>query len=224
MIVALSHNEPMNFDTVVFDYNGTLIDDTNLCHELLNKLLTLRGHPTVTRERYLEIFQFPIKSYYVAAGFDFESGRDEFEPLARIFTDDYLARYPKECSLFGDVISSLRQLKDKELLVISATDQQYLDAELKHYGIWDYLTAAVGIKGIEINSKLKEAVSYFSEHPHDMNKVLFVGDTDHDVAVARAVGAKIALISRGHQSAHRLQEAKPDFIFSTIEEMVDSLL
>ena len=213
----------MNFDTVVFDYNGTLIDDTDLCHELLNKLLTLRGHPTVTRERYLEIFQFPIKSYYVAAGFDFESGLDEFEPLARIFTDDYLARYPKECKLFGDVIASLRALKGKELLVISATDQKYLDAELKHYGIFDFLTAAVGIKGIEINSKLKEAVSFFKEHPHEMSKVLFVGDTDHDVEVARAVGAKIALISRGHQSIKRLKKAKPDYLFPTIEEMVSAL-
>ncbi len=222
-MVPLSHNEPMNFETVVFDYNGTLIDDTDLCHELLNKLLTLRGHPTVTRERYLDIFQFPIKSYYVAAGFDFATGRDEYEPLARIFTDDYLARYPKECHLFDDVISSFQSLKGKELLVISATDQQYLDEELKHYGIWEYLTAAVGIKGIEINSKLKEAVSYFSNHPHDMEKVLFVGDTDHDVEVARAIGARIALISRGHQSIERLQKAKPNFIFGSIEEMVKNL-
>ena len=213
----------MEFSTIVFDYNGTLVDDVDLCHELLNKLLKLRNHPTVDKKRYLEIFQFPIQSYYVEAGFRFDNGQDEYEPLAKIFTDDYLERYPKECKLFDDVISSLEALRDKELIVISATDQAYLEKELKHYGIFDCLSHVVGITGIEIKSKRKEAEAFFAKNPRDMSKVLFVGDTDHDVEVARAVGAKIALITRGHQALPRLLAAKPDFVFSSIEEMLHSL-
>lgn len=213
----------MQFETIVLDYNGTLVDDTDLCHELLNKLLKLRGHPAVPRERYLEIFRFPIKEYYADAGFEFENGKDDYKSLAKIFTDDYLRRYP-ECKLFPDIIPSLKRLfGKKEILVLSATDSRSLEAELKHYGILQFLNDFIGITGIEINSKLKEAQDYFSNHPHDMTKVLFVGDTDHDAEVAKDLHGKVALISRGHQCKKRLEKAKPDYIFDSIEELVNNL-
>ncbi len=214
----------MRFKTIVLDYNGTLVNDVDLCHELLNKLLALRGHPSVPRERYLEIFHFPIKDYYRDAGFLLDEGIDDYDALARIFTDDYLERFP-ECSLFPDVLSTLESLKGKvEILVLSATDTKSLEHELKHYGIFPYLDGFIGITGIQINSKLKEAQDYFSSHPHNMDEALFVGDTDHDAEVAKDLGGKIALISRGHQCLKRLEAMDPDYIFPTLQAMADALL
>ena len=44
---------------VVWDWNGTLLDDTWLCCASLNRLLAEDGHPPVDPVRYREIFQFP---------------------------------------------------------------------------------------------------------------------------------------------------------------------
>ena len=213
----------MKYKTIVLDYNGTLVDDVDLCYELLNKLLILSKHPTVTRERYLEIFHFPIRDYYVDAGFDFSEGKDDYDHLAKIFTKDYLTRYP-ECDLFPDVLSTLENLHGKvEILVLSATDSKSLENELKHYGIYKYLNDFIGITGFRINSKLKEAQDYFEKHPHKMDEVLFVGDTDHDAEVAKALGGKVALISRGHQNEQRLMKANPDYIYPDLKSVVEEL-
>ena len=57
---------------IIWDWNGTLFDDVNFSVELINGLLAKYGLETISREHYSEIFQFPVKNYYAAAGFDFE--------------------------------------------------------------------------------------------------------------------------------------------------------
>ena len=56
---------------ILWDWNGTLLDDTEISRGVLNGLLSRRGLPTVSLERYREIFTFPIIDYYRKAGFDF---------------------------------------------------------------------------------------------------------------------------------------------------------
>ena len=37
---------------VFFDFNGTILDDVDLCLNLLNEMLSLKGHNPVSKERY----------------------------------------------------------------------------------------------------------------------------------------------------------------------------
>lgn len=53
---------------VFFDFNGTILDDVDLCLNLLNDILVMQGKETITKEDYRNIFCFPIKKYYEAAG------------------------------------------------------------------------------------------------------------------------------------------------------------
>ena len=48
---------------------GTLFDDAGLCVEIINDLLARYGLPLLSRERYEEIFTFPVRLYYERAGF-----------------------------------------------------------------------------------------------------------------------------------------------------------
>lgn len=60
------------FDTVLWDWNGTLLDDAALCCELLNTMLARHGYaPVGSMEAYRQVFCFPIETYYRRAGFDF---------------------------------------------------------------------------------------------------------------------------------------------------------
>ena len=45
---------------VFFDFNGTLLDDVNLCLDLLNYLLKGQNKETKDIETYKSIFTFPI--------------------------------------------------------------------------------------------------------------------------------------------------------------------
>ena len=59
--------------TIFFDFNGTIINDVDLCLNILNEMLKENGLEPITLERYREIFTFPIKKYYQVI-FAFSSG------------------------------------------------------------------------------------------------------------------------------------------------------
>ena len=79
----------MRPELILWDWNGTLLDDVQLCEDALNRLLARFGYPQrYDREQYRAIFGFPVQDYYARAGFDF--ARDSFDELARSFMEDYI--------------------------------------------------------------------------------------------------------------------------------------
>ena len=54
---------------VVFDWNGTLIDDCALAVASVNTLRDEIGLPRITREEYRRAFRFPIREFYRSIGF-----------------------------------------------------------------------------------------------------------------------------------------------------------
>jgi len=189
-----------DFDTLVLDFNGTILVDRELCVEILNEMLTLQGHKTVTLEEYLHIFTFPIIEYYRRAGFKLApEGDEDFDFLANIFVREFNARFPR-LSIFSDAETFLQTFQGKKKLVLlSASEQKALENQLEHFGILKYFDSVIGIKDIYAASKLSEAKKYFDENKTDMSKVLFIGDTLHDEEVAKALGASCLFVSRGHQ-------------------------
>ena len=75
---------------ILWDWNGTLLDDVEICRAVLNGMLGRRGIAPVSLDRYREIFTFPIREYYRLAGFDFS--RESYETLA----EEYMRIYPRE--------------------------------------------------------------------------------------------------------------------------------
>ncbi len=62
----------MRTECLIWDWNGTLLDDVTLCNDCLNQLLEAHGYPQrYDRAGYRELFGFPIEDYYRCAGFDF---------------------------------------------------------------------------------------------------------------------------------------------------------
>ena len=58
---------PMRLRTyrhLIWDWNGTLLDDAWLCREIMNGQLRRRGLPELSAERYEQIFDFPVEKYY----------------------------------------------------------------------------------------------------------------------------------------------------------------
>ena len=56
---------------IFLDFNGTIIDDVDLCLDLLNQILENQKKEKVSKERYKDIFTFPVQIYYELAVVDF---------------------------------------------------------------------------------------------------------------------------------------------------------
>ena len=69
---------------IIWDWNGTLLDDVSICIDIMNEILGRRGLDKLTRKKYQQIFRFPVIDYYRQLGFDFK--RDSFENLSLMLT------------------------------------------------------------------------------------------------------------------------------------------
>lgn len=210
-----------SFDTLVIDFNGTILDDRELCVTILNEMLVMQGHEPVTLDKYLHIFTFPIIEYYRRAGFKLEpEGNENFDYLAKIFVRSFKERFPG-LQIFDDAIPFLESFKGKKkLILLSASEQKALESQLEHFGVLSYFDVVLGIKDIYAASKLNEAKRYFKENKTDMSKVLFIGDTLHDEEVAKALGAKSIFVSRGHQHPDVLKSLGESEIFPDLMSLV----
>ena len=92
---------------VIWDWNGTLLDDAWLCREIMNGQLRQRGLPTMSEERYEAVFDFPVESYYRRVGFSWE--KETFEQAGTEFILEYEKR-KKECRLQIGASDVLRQV------------------------------------------------------------------------------------------------------------------
>ena len=96
---------------VVWDWNGTLLDDIDVSMEALNTILKKAQLPLVLdKGEYRKYFQFPVIEYYKKVGFDFE--KTPFPMLAKEYMR-YYQPHSMACSLHDGVTDMLSQLKKK---------------------------------------------------------------------------------------------------------------
>ncbi len=208
-------------DYIFFDFNGTLVDDVDLCLDLLNEMLLMSNHPSVSKETYLKIFTFPVQDYYKKAGFDFS--KDDFALLADYFIKEYKKRNI-HCKLYGDVIEVLDALKksNKHLIILSASEISMMKDQLTLYKILPYFEEILGKNDIYATGKSELGLSFMKKNQLDKSKCVFIGDTLHDEETADAMGIRSILVSRGHQSKEVLSQGH-SLVISSLKELLQLL-
>jgi phosphoglycolate phosphatase len=123
---------------IIWDWNGTLLDDLDLCVGIIGELLAEHGLEPIDRATYLEGFRFPVIDYYRELGFDFD--RASFAELTKGFISRYAAK-AASVGLFDGAVATLAALKERgaKCSVLSAAHEKDLVALLRHHGILDYL-------------------------------------------------------------------------------------
>jgi phosphoglycolate phosphatase len=191
-------------DTVIWDWNGTLLNDLEICISTINILLDKRNLPLLCKNQYKEVFSFPVKNYYQAIGFDFE--KEDFSVPAKEFIDLYDSRVG-ECPLHQNVPEVLEYFKNKGLrqFVLSVMHEDMLIKTLKHNSILHYFESVAGLNDHYAVSKIERGNQLIRQFDINKTHTLLIGDTIHDFEVARELGIDCILIAYGHQSANRLK-------------------
>lgn len=206
--------------TVIWDWNGTLLNDIDLCISTINNLLFKRNLPLIDVEKYKEVFSFPVKDYYERIGFDFQ--KEPFEIPAREFIDAY-NRAVVSCNLHSEVLTVLEKLKqqDKQQIILSAMEQSALEMTLNQHQIMNYFDIVSGLDNHYAVSKLDNGKALIKKLQLNPSEICLIGDTTHDFEVAEALGCKCILVADGHQSEERLKETGCDVI-GALSELVIS--
>ena len=192
----------MKYTCVAWDFNGTIMDDVKIGIDSVNVLLRKRGLKTLeSREEYQRVFGFPIIDYYRRLGFDFD--KEPYEEIAVEWVNEYTTREKNACAVEGvrELLEDFRQNGMKQI-IISACEQGMLERNLKMLGVADFFDEICGIDNIYASSKVAIAQGWKGRNPEE--RVLFIGDTDHDLSAAQAMDADCVLVAAGHQSYESL--------------------
>lgn len=192
------------YSQILWDWNGTLLDDAWLCVELINQFLVERRLPTVTLERYRSIFTFPVQRYYEALGFDFTR-----EPWERI-SSEFIIAYEQNrnrCRLLPGAKETLQQVAALGISqsILSASKQSYLEKAVLEYELTQLFFTLNGLDNHHAAGKEAIAKGFVERFRIDPTTILLVGDTLHDAQVAEAIGVDCCLVPNGHQTVERLK-------------------
>lgn len=204
---------------VFFDFNGTILDDVDLCLELLNKILKKQNKKTLNKEEYKQVFRFPIKEYYRLAGVDFSI--TSYEALAIDFITEY---QPKSlfCSLVSGFLELVTYLNNHNVncYILSASETNNLIEQCESLKIDKYFKGIIGINNIHAESKIAAGKKYIIEHNIDVTDSFMIGDTTHDYEVSLELGLKPILFSGGHQAKNILMSTGA-FIIDELMDFID---
>ena len=194
-----------NYNHIIWDWNGTLFNDVELCAGIMNMLLTQESLPNISIQKYKSIFTFPVIDYYKIAGHTFE--KTSFEVLGKQFMDEYEVR-KNNCKLFPGVSRLLAEIKSKNIQqhLLSAYEQNNLNNILEHFGIINYFQFIVGLDNIYAGGKshLAQDLAMKIRSNGSTGNILLIGDTIHDYEVAKEINSDCILLSHGHQDEERL--------------------
>ncbi len=193
---------------LIWDWNGTLLDDLDLCVDVINGVLARRGHAPIDRARYHDIFDFPVRLFYERLGLPLHDG--EFEKLSHEFISGFHSRR-LETRLHEGAGPLLQSVADAGVSqsILSAHQQTTLLEVLDHFGVRAHFAQIAGLDDFHAHSKIargRELLDLLGDPPDTM---LLVGDTLHDLEVARALGVDCVVVAAGHHPIHRLRGEAP---------------
>ena len=196
---------------LIWDFNGTLLDDVAYDVSVTNRLLQKHHLPLLeSADAYRAVFGFPVIDYYQRLGFDFS--KLPFSVLADEWMNDYNSR-AGEAPLYQGIVPLLQKIRRAGVpqILLSATQRQMLQKQLQTLGILGLFEEVIGAGNHHAYGKADLAREWKQKNPNAVP--LMIGDTDHDAESARAMGADILLLTCGHQSREKLEAVKPLAIY-----------
>jgi len=191
------------FKHIIWDWNGTLLDDLQACVDSINLLLKVRKLPAITREQYLNVFDFPVRDYYLKLGFDFT--KDDWHEVAKEYHKEYAITSLKS-PLRDGTQAALDTLHATGLgmSILSACEVKILKRMITERHILPYFEHIYGLDDLYASSKIDLGHALFNNTGLNKRDALLVGDTTHDYEVAQAMGIPCLLMAGGHQSSRKL--------------------
>jgi len=220
----INMNKLQNFssiETILWDWNGTLLDDVDICLTAMNKMLSDRKMAIISRDFYYANFTFPVIRYYEAMGWDFT--KESFSDISLEFMSNYDAIF-NSSPLQKNTFETLDYFKKQgyKQIVVSALEHTRLIESLSIHDLDHFFDAAYGIENILGGGKIHLAKKMIEEQKLIPERACMIGDTEHDLEVAQAIGTQCILIAHGHHKIERLQQLDAKVVnnFTELKEVL----
>jgi len=196
---------------IIWDWNGTLVNDLELCVEILNCMLLEHGKHPISIDEYRETFFFPVSKFYKFLGLP--SNGVKYDILAKSYIKMYRDRFMR-CELHCKVKETLKELESFAISqsILSAGYQNDVENFTRYYEVSQFMSKIDGSDNIEARGKEDRAGEHLDSLDLKPTQALMVGDTIHDWEVAQSIGCKAILFELGHIKKDRLRRVQTPII------------
>lgn len=188
----------MKYKNIMWDWNGTLMDDVGIALEAVNIMLKRRGLPCITIAQYYDYIDTPIIRFYERC---FDMTKDDESTLLPEFQMLYaeLSGHLPENSDTYDAVSKLHSLGVRQF-VVSSSEINILNHWIEKYKITNFIEGVTGADNLCAESKVGRAKQMMKKFSLRAEDTVFIGDTLHDLETATAIGTSCILVTYGHSS------------------------
>ncbi|MCC6933149.1 MAG: HAD family hydrolase [Deltaproteobacteria bacterium] len=202
--------------SIVWDWNGTIIDDLEYCVSVLNYFLSARAMKTIDVEFYRNNFTFPVIDFYKSMGFDLQN--EDMIAISKDWNDLYYSNV-NCCQLRSGVREIIYYFKEKDFsqYIVSASEHNMLNRIVDSFNLRPYFQNVMGIDNHQARGKLHLAEKIKEElRPTEM---YVIGDSIHDYELSCYLGAQSILVNNGHQSEEKLRTCSKAIIVNDFAEI-----
>ena len=191
---------------IIWDWNGTLLNDADCCVAVLNVILAKRRLALISLPLYRKIFNFPLPDFYAKIGIDFKV--DSMDHIAKEFIQHYEeAKFKCHLQPLGIETLSLFSRSGISQSICSASHHDLLEKALAHFGIQHFFSAAYGVDNIKAHGKKNLLIVAMQPLNFAPQETLMIGDTLNDHEISSELGLSCLLVAHGHHDKARLQKA-----------------
>ncbi|MBH5396379.1 HAD family hydrolase [Bradyrhizobium sp. CNPSo 4010] len=214
--------------TLVFDWNGTLLDDTYAVLETTNVILDRFGRPIIDINTFREHFDVPLSRLYRGLGMSQEEVEIVERDEGALFHDTYEPLAGKADLREGARrVLELARRESALLIILSNHIVAPLQLQLRRLGVDDYVTEVLAFESRAMQYKSMSKGERLRLYMHRYNlkpsSTFIIGDMPVETDIARNLGLKSISITGGFVSASRLQAAGPDYTINNHHELLPIL-
>ena len=211
-------NRPRQFDLICFDWDGTLFDSTAIIVRSIQQAVLDVGGQKPSDEAASYVIGMALMPALAHAAPDVP--KDKYPLLGERYRHHYLATQ-HDISLFDGVLPMLADLKGRHhwLTVATGKSRRGLDdvlASRQLHGIFDGSRTADETAGKPDPRMLHELMREFGADPE---RTLMIGDTTHDLQMARNAGVASVGVSYGAHEPHDFGALGPRYIAHSVADL-----
>ncbi len=205
----------MRYKYIIWDWNGTLLNDIGASLATVNDMLAMREKEPINIVYYKECIGVPIIRFYEKV-FDME--KEDYSVIIKQYNEGYL-RHLKDVGLTSGAVEALEYFKNNgaNQVIVSSSNNEQVCTNVEKYGISGYFDEILGSGDFFAGSKIERAKAYLEKNNAQNGEVLVIGDLEHDAEMADILGAYCILLTSGHEQPERLKKSEKPLVNDLFE-------
>ncbi len=211
---------------VYFDWNGTLLADTQTVVDVVNKVTQKHKKGRLTKRRYQEIFNIPASELYKKMGFSEEEIKSHMKDIQQNFHKHYepVASRTRLRTGARNVLNWLMN-EGIDMVLASNHTRSGIDSQLDRLKLDQFFsfssTNPDGNTASVKRTKGEKIKKHMLRHRYKPHEAIIVGDTPEEIHIGKEIGMYTVAITEGFSTKKRLKAEKPDKIITNLLQLIE---